>query len=120
MNCIICNTPLAGRQKKFCSRKCNNKDINRKHKIYELQQHRGKSRKLKLLEILGGACGICGYRKNYSALTFHHKDPSKKLFGIDLRQCSNRSWKVLKTEVAKCSLLCHNCHNELHHPQCAL
>ena len=32
------------------------------------------------------------------------------------RECANNSMKKLLEEVDKCTLLCHNCHTELHHP----
>ena len=116
MNKCHCGKKLKGKQKKYCCRICANTTTNRKHKDYACQQLRGFNRKSKLVSLKGGACEICSYKKSYAALSFHHLDPSKKSFGIDLRQCSNRSWKALETEAAKCQLLCLNCHMEVEHP----
>lgn len=116
MHCSICTQQLRGRQKLFCSIKCKNKSINSRHKNYLCQQKRGLSRKKQLIVLLGGKCSMCGYNKNFTALEFHHLH--SKLFGIDIRQCSNRSWKTLTREAKKCTLLCSNCHRELHHPDC--
>ena len=116
MNCEICTTLLTGRQTRFCSLYCRNKDINRRHKNYTRQQDLGISRKLILVNEKGGACGRCGYSTNLAALTFHHSDPESKAFGVDLRQCANRSFEALRAELSKCELLCLNCHAEHHNP----
>ena len=44
-------------------------------------------------------------------LTFHHRDPSTKLFSIsnDGRNGS-RPWTIVKAEIAKCDVVCANCH----------
>lgn len=119
--CVICQEKeLTGRQKKFCSDVCKQKDINNKHQNYAIQQKRGADRRKRLIISKGGKCEKCGYCKNYAALTFHHLDPSVKEFGIDLRKCSNSTWESLVEEVSKCQLVCHNCHNEIHHPDCLL
>jgi hypothetical protein len=60
------------------------------------------------------ACEKCGYNKNFSALEFHHKDPSEKEFSFSYQSIS---YKRLKPEIDKCILLCSNCHKEEHHPQ---
>lgn len=83
---------------------------------YQGQQKRGLDRKILFVKQFGGKCSICGYNKNYGALTFHHKDPSEKEMGLDMRRMSNNSMVRLQAEIAKCQLLCHNCHSELHHP----
>lgn len=71
-------------------------------------------RKLLLLKYHGGSCSKCGYNKNISALDFHHiKD---KLFQLDLRNLSNRTFSSLFKESLKCEVLCANCHRENHYP----
>lgn len=85
---------------------------------YEKQVERAIKRKLELIDYKGGKCEKCGYDKNISALDFHHKDPSKKLFQLDSRHLSNTTIDKLKNEVDKCVLLCANCHRETHYPQC--
>lgn len=83
---------------------------------YTAQNKRGISRKLELIDYKGGRCEICGYCKNISALDFHHIDPTTKEFQLDIRHLSNTNIDKLKNEVDKCSLLCANCHREIHHP----
>ena len=116
LTCKTCNTPLVGRQTKFCSAICKGKFTNTKHQNYATQQKRGQDRKIALLEMKGSCCELCGYKKNLSALCFHHINPATKSFQIDIRKCSNSSWQQLVIEAEKCQLLCLNCHAEVHNP----
>lgn len=118
--CKVCEKGLTGRQKKFCSKECKNATTNKKHQNYQSQQTRGAERKKRLVRMSGGGCNICGYNKNYAALTFHHLKSEEKEFGLDLRSLSNNSWKRILQEYVKCQLLCHNCHAEIHHPDLLL
>ncbi len=115
MKCLNCEKSLAGKQVKWCSKKCGVSNANAKHQNYEAQQQRGRDRKLELIKIKGGSCEICGYKKSIAALSFHHLDPSMKNFELDLRSLSNRKWENSLEEAAKCQLVCLNCHMELHH-----
>lgn len=113
---MTCAGPLEGRQRKYCSRVCKNSDTNNRLQSYAAQQRRGRDRKIRLIRLKGSACESCGYAKNYAAMEFHHREPRKKSFQLDLRSLSNRRWEVILKELAKCSLLCANCHAELHNP----
>lgn len=117
LKCQECGKKLTGNQTKFCSKACNCKSTNAKHQNYQSQQKRGWDRKKGLVEMKGGCCSECGYNKNISVLCFHHTDPKQKSFPITIRECSNGTWEKLLSEAAKCILLCHNCHGELHNPQ---
>ena len=69
--------------------------------------------KIKLVKMFGGKCSRCSYDKCISALTFHHRDPSEKEFGL----ASNGITRALAAsveEAKKCDLLCANCHFEIH------
>jgi hypothetical protein len=112
MNCKSCPTKLTGRQTKFCSVKCKNKFFG----ASRFQLQRGIDIKIKLVEQKGGGCLRCGYKRNYAALCFHHRDPSTKKFMIDMNTLANRSAASVQTEIAKCDLLCANCHAEHHYP----
>jgi hypothetical protein len=118
--CTICASELQGRQRKYCSRVCKNKDTNHHHQSYLAQQVRGMQRKVLLIKQLGGRCVRCGYRRNHAALALHHVDPKLKSFELDLRTLSNRSPEAIAAESAKCILLCQNCHAEEHFPQFAI
>ncbi|CAB4125727.1 HNHc domain containing protein [uncultured Caudovirales phage] len=65
-----------------------------------------------LISERGGACERCGYNKCFQALQWHHIDPNEKEFGISGRRGSPLA--ELREEVAKCQLLCANCHAEVH------
>jgi hypothetical protein len=74
---------------------------------------KGLARKIELIERSGGKCKRCGYNKNRRALTFHHLDPEKKLFGLTLNQLWSKSQQLIDEEWAKCEMLCMNCHAEI-------
>ena len=82
----------------------------------EHKLHKGERRKRKeyLVKMLGGHCSICGYNKSLSALSFHHKDPSTKLFDISNNGNLLGDWDEVVAEAKKCKLLCLNCHAEFH------
>lgn len=95
--------------------------IERKKYSTEEERKKGKSEKViewrkrkkkELVEYKGGKCEMCGYNRCINALEFHHKDPNEKDFTI-----SGKSWSFdrLKKEVDKCTLVCSNCHNEIHY-----
>jgi excisionase family DNA binding protein len=73
-------------------------------------------RRRKLKEILvheaGGRCAICGYDRWVGALQFHHRDGEQKEFGVAARGLT-RSLETVRSEAAKCILLCANCHSEV-------
>ena len=65
------------------------------------------------------SCAVCGYNKCWAALDFHHIDPATKEMGISdwckSHSLSKENKATAKAEVAKCVMLCANCHRELHH-----
>ena len=69
--------------------------------------------KAEALMVLGGKCIVCGYNKCDDALHFHHRDPNEKSFGLS-QSGMTRSWIRVKNELAKCVLICANCHAEIH------
>ncbi len=116
LKCITCGRCLQGRQRRFCSRACKNANTNVRHQNYASQQERGLRRKIQLIAGAGGRCTRCGYHRNIAALTWHHINPASKRFNLDIRNLSNRSETDIRIELAKCILLCANCHAEEHFP----
>lgn len=96
---------------------CKNRALNVRLQKYRDQQHRGTERKVAAIVALGGGCIDCGYNRNVAALVFHHRDPSQKAFMLNSRTFANMASDRLQSELAKCDLLCHNCHHERHYPQ---
>lgn len=58
-------------------------------------------------------CQNCG--ENHPAcLVFHHRNPAEKEFNIAMK-APNKSKEQLMNEIAKCDVLCANCHRKLHY-----
>lgn len=53
-------------------------------------------------------CADCGYNAHPAALQFDHLDPLLKSFRI--AGSLSRSWAVVLAEIAKCDVVCANCH----------
>jgi len=62
-------------------------------------------------ELKDNPCSICGYEGVSRARVFHHVEPSEKSFEIRVGRLKQ---DYLAEEVAKCLLLCRNCHATLH------
>lgn len=56
------------------------------------------------------SCSVCG-DSHWWRLAFHHVDPQEK----DIEVSKIKSLPALKTELAKCIIVCHNCHSDIHH-----
>ena len=59
------------------------------------------------------SCRKCG-EHNPSVLQFHHLDPAHK--DVSIFECVKRGWGIdrIKKEIAKCVVLCANCHFKVH------
>ena len=116
-DCKNCQSPVTGNKTDFCSKKCRSQ-FNSKNKIGNFYYKKEdsvlnrKKRKMMCVQILGGECKICGYKKNLSALSFHHKNPDDKSFELNARNIIGTSLKGVLKEVKKCEFLCNNCHCE--------
>ena len=75
-----------------------------KFKFYE----RYHARKAALIALKGGQCMDCGYKAHPAALEFDHVRGSKVCSIATLLQGAR--WEEVLTEVAKCELVCANCH----------
>lgn len=58
-------------------------------------------------------CADCGERDPV-VLDFHHRDPSTKTFSFGETAQLLRSRKRLAEEMAKCDVVCSNCHRRRH------
>lgn len=91
----------------------NRKYSDRRKYLIQAVSKRRKIIRSKAIQHLGGKCMRCGYNKYPEVLEFHHRDPSKKLFGLGQKGLT-RSWERVKSEIEKCDLFCANCHREIH------
>lgn len=94
------NGRQAGQRHSMCNRclyvKYTRPNIERKMaKIHEYQLEKG--------------CTDCGYNKHPSALEFDHLPGTEKLFNIG-EEIGNRSVESIWSEIAKCEVVCANCH----------
>ena len=95
-------------------------EYRRKHYL-NLRERAGERRQKKYaawMEIIRLAgkdrCSLCGYNRCFWAIDFHHREPSKKLFGVSkILNFSVTEARVL--ELGKCDALCSNCHAEIHY-----
>lgn len=78
--------------------------VSRAYTEQRVAVHRAKLDEIKLAQ----GCRECGYNAHPAALDFNHLDRGTKLFNIGQRK--NASWDSLEAEIAKCEVLCANCH----------
>jgi hypothetical protein len=78
-----------------------------------VQKWRNETKK-RAIEVLGGQCCICGYRRCYGGLHFHHADPKTKTTTIASMLKTPTARERIGEELSKCVLICGNCHAENH------
>lgn len=91
-------------------------------KMFDVERHtacrkcRGRrhfrDRKADAITYKGGKCSRCGYNKCQGALDFHHDDPKEKKY--QWRKMRIVKIEEMYKELDKCTLLCKNCHSEVH------
>ena len=59
-------------------------------------------------------CEHC-FENHVSCLDFHHRDPKEKKFSIAEASTYGFSISKILEEIAKCQILCKNCHAKLHY-----
>ena len=73
------------------------------------RQYKAKLRK-KLFDYLSDKyCASCG-ESDIRTLEFDHLVPIEKSFSISKGLTYGKRWEVLEKEIAKCQILCANCH----------
>ena len=102
-----CKDCSNARSKEYHAR--NKTAIRKRAKAYQ-NEHR-LSQKLQLLG--GRVCQECG-EGHPACLVFHHRDPSTKLFNFNAPDLVGHSATEIEEELAKCDVLCANCHRKLH------
>ena len=73
---------------------------------------RYEKRAAEIVAMKGSECLLCGYDKCPAALEFHHVDPSIKDSAVS--QMLYNSKEKIEIEIAKCVVLCSNCHRKHH------
>lgn len=76
--------------------------------VYQSKQKRIRENQSRIRDVLAIGCK-CGF-KDIRALEFHHIYPADKSDGISKLLADGYSWKRLEKELAKCEVICANCH----------
>lgn len=87
-----------------------------KRRVAVREAKRRLDRKLRAMEGTGQtACIYCG-ESHPATLQFHHRNPEEKKFSISqaIMKSQVYSWEEIFMEVAKCDLICANCHAVWH------
>src|SRR6266581_1725746 len=71
------------------------------------QQERARQ---KLDALKSRPCADCGVQYPPYVMQFDHRDPAEKSFGIG--RLITRAWDRMLAEIAKCDVVCANCHAE--------
>ena len=100
-------TPEHGNRKNCYE--CVPKNLTRHQHMSALQA--AKTKKARRLKVEQG-CDICGYNRCGSALEWHHPDDNKHEHNPS--NIAQYNWEKYLDEIAKCILVCANCHRESH------
>lgn len=83
-------------------------------------QERNRQRRERLRSVIEEAknrpCFDCGERHPYYVMDFDHRDPAEKRHNVGAVHHFG-SVKALRAEIAKCDVVCANCHRERTHGQ---
>lgn len=60
------------------------------------------------------SCSLCKF-SHPAVIAFHHKDPENKEYEISIMVNMGLSKETILKEMAKCDILCHNCHAIQHY-----
>ncbi len=90
--------------------------------VYRAQRHaqqaRYRAQRLPMIRQIIAESKACGclfcQELELACLDFHHVDPAAKGFQITPLQILHKTPTALRDEIAKCVVLCANCHRKLH------
>jgi hypothetical protein len=85
--------------------------LNKDKYLQRIKTRRNKTKRwlIDYKQTLSCACG----ETHPKCLDFHHRDPSTKIDTVG-SMVRNATIEALKEEIAKCDVLCSNCHRKLH------
>lgn len=104
--CATCTsifTPVDDRQL-YCCASCRNNAPFKKITTQKFQQSRRND--INAIKVARG-CSVCGYNAHPAALDFNHVR-GEKLFNVS--RDTKTAWSKVLEEIAKCDVLCSNCH----------
>lgn len=80
------------------------------------KKRRARKRAFVAEQRVAAGCADCGER-HPACLDLHHLDPSTKTDAVVRLVDRNRSFDVIAAEIAKCIVLCSNCHRKRHYAE---
>ena len=101
--CTAIFTPVDDRQV-YCCAACKNNSPSKKITTQRFQQSRRND--INAIKVARG-CSVCGYNEHPAALDFNHVR-GEKLFNVS--HDPKTAWSKVIEEMAKCEVLCANCH----------
>lgn len=86
-----------------------------KNRLYQKEWSRQLSIKnrVKVIDLLGGKCAVCGYCENHLALQVDHIKPVLRIKNHRFRESGSNTMKSIlngKINLKDIQLLCANCH----------
>ena len=84
----------------------------KKCQVEAVQKRRFKVKQM-AVDLFSGKCEDCKTSYPNCVFEFHHLDPNEKDFSISHKGYT-LSWERVKAELAKCVMLCANCHRIRH------
>jgi hypothetical protein len=84
-----------------------------KRKVYylDLQNRRVERNRRLIRQAKDVSCADCGQRYPTYVMDFDHRPDEKKLFNLSIAAGQTRlSLEKIKAEIAKCAVVCANCH----------
>ena len=129
--CLHCDKSFISyrNRQKFCCKKCrethwvihNRKRLNANVRRYRARRYREdgqwlesglKARILKewMIELKSKPCHDCRGRFEICCMDFDHRRDTKKVYNVGSMFAHHYSKELIETEVAKCDLVCANCH----------
>jgi hypothetical protein len=108
--CKQCDIKSSAKQRTGPQRDAYLKYQRKYHKVYDRTERLERLRRLDSLKA-EKPCLDCGNQFPPECMDFDHKDPKKKLFTISNAVVTrSHSWEEVAAEIAKCRLICANCH----------
>jgi hypothetical protein len=88
----------------------------RKDYYLKLQNERVERNRRAIREAKNVPCADCGRRYPHYVMDFDHRPGEKKCFNVSVAAGQPRlSWQRMLAEIAKCDVVCANCHRERTH-----
>ncbi len=120
--CVVCDSQFiprrrGGTMQRFCSKRCQISDMNRKRRLRfpsrvreSLRLLRARRRAVWLAYLSKQRCSRCG-ESHPATIEHHHVDRTKKTFNIGA--WAGYPWSRVLEELKKCIVLCANCHRKV-------